>query len=279
MASFESVCKRFGNLLGGVKENIFFLHIPKCGGTSIRQAIRMNCLSLDIRKDRHYFDLDPGATARVVTMTEGTHYPHDASSDYPIMKLRENLLLYSMSQKRTRYISGHFTFSEIAYQKFSGDFSFLTLLRDPVKRWISTYFYNRYKDSDHFKVDLEIEQYLDSDFGRSQGAEYVKFIGGHQASEDYSSAEAVERAKRNLHKFDIVGILEDMDDFKDQFRKRFHAPLNVPTINRNPKPEAHQKAVITPAVEKRIHEICEPDREVYRYARDNFIRRANRGPS
>lgn len=276
MASFESVCKRFGNLLGGVKENIFFLHIPKCGGTSIRRAIRLNCISLDIRKDRHFFDLDPGASARVVNMTEGTNYPHDSSSDYPIMKLRESLLLYSMSQKRMKYIAGHFTFSEIAYQRFSTDFSFVTLLRDPVKRWISTYFYNRYKDSDHFKVDMEIEAYLESDFGRSQGAEYVKFIGGHQDAGDYMSAEAIQRAKDNLHKFAVVGILEDMEDFKDQFSRRFHVPLNIPTINRNPKSEAHQKAIITAAVEERIREICAPDLEVYQYALDNFIRRENR---
>lgn len=272
MASLMTLCKRFDNLFRGpLGENIFFLHVPKCGGTSIRHAIRTNYLTPDIRKDRGLIGLDPAASAKVVRLIDSTDYPHDSSSDYPIMKLRENILLYFMSQKETRYVAGHFTFSDIAYDSFSEKFAFVTLLRDPVKRWISTYFYNRYKESDHFKVDMDIDEYIDSDFGKAQGFTYVKFIGGHSASEDYTSEQAVERTKRNLHKFAIVGLLENMEDFRNKFRKRFNVDLNVGLKNQNPKSELSQKSIITQELEKKIREICRPDIEIYRYAVENFI--------
>jgi hypothetical protein len=176
-----------------------------------------------------------------------------------------------MGKKNINYISGHFAFSDLAYEKFSNKFAFVTLIRDPVKRWISTYFYNRYKSSEHFKIDLDIEEYIESVFGKSQGCEYVKFLGGPRSSGNYSSEEAIERTKKNLHKFALIGTVEHLEDFKGRFSERFKSELNIDVKNRNPKPESIQKSVINSTLEQRIKEICRPDYEIYQYVVENFV--------
>jgi hypothetical protein len=140
-------------------------------------------------------------------------------------------------------------------------------MRDPVKRWISSYFFNRYKSDDHMKVKDEIEVYLESHFGISQGYELVKFLGGANKAGDYTSMDAIERAKKNLNQFKVIGFLENLDEFAQKFEDQFQVKLQIAKKNKSPASKEHQKAAITPELEEKITEVCKPDIEVYKYAR------------
>lgn len=238
------------------KENIFFLHIPKCGGTSIKRAIERNYPSGD-----RVAMLDPVASSNAAKLF-----------DYPTLKFRENLLLYFMRINNMKYISGHYCFSEIAFREFHDKFVFITVLREPVSRWISLYFYNKYKKSNHFKTQADFAEYLQSELGHSVGHTYVKFLCGVDNSIDYTSRQAIERAKKNLDKFDIVGCLEYQEDFIKQFERRFGARLALKRENQSPVAESFKSSVITEEVEEKIRLICEPDIEVYQYAIDKFVK-------
>lgn len=207
-------------------------------------------------------------------MMDHTNYPHNTSNDYPILKFREELLLYFLSQKDTKYISGHFCFSEVAHHEYCNKFAFITVLRDPVERWISLYFFNRFKKDDHCKIEMNLETYIDSAFARSQGHEYVKFLGGADEYGDYTSQTAIDKAIRNLHKFAVVGTLEHLDNFVENFETRFRVRLEIERKNKNPKSASYKKSIITNQMEQRIRAICQPDITIYQYALENFIKPA-----
>ena len=98
---------------------------------------------------------------------------------YHVFKIREELLLYFMNQ-RFSCISGHVCFSERAYHNFHDTYKFVTILRDPVQRWISHYFYNAYKTHSNLgKIESDdIATFLESDRARSWGHHYVQMLGG-----------------------------------------------------------------------------------------------------
>ena len=263
--------KRISNtFINTNSENIFFLHIPKCGGVSIHQAIKDTYLSLDFRKDRDLFVLNAPTTTDVVRDTDGVNYPYDTDNDFPILKFREQVLLYHMAQPNTRFISGHFVFSGIAYEKYSQEFSFVTTLRDPVKRWISSYFFNRYKSDNHMKIEDEIEDRLETHFGVSQGFQLVKFLGGARSDGDYTSQEAINRAKENLNKFKLIGFLDNLEKFSKDFHDLFKVKIIVEKKNQNPIPNDIQSSILTPEILERITGVCEPDIQVYEFALDEF---------
>jgi sulfotransferase famil protein len=273
MLPLRSLITRTHNLFQGVpKENIFFLHLPKCAGTSISHAIKACYQTLDLKANSSLLSISAKASSDVVKMIDQTDYPHDITDDSPILAVREHLLLYFMSLDTTKYISGHFTFSDVAYREFHSKYAFITVLRDPVNRWISSYFFNRYKSNDHRKIEEDITTHLQSKFGQSQGYEYVKFIGGADRTGNYTSRSAIDRAKNNLHKFDIIGFLEHQDVFLKQFQHRFGKKLKIEKKNQNPVLKTQRESVISDEIKAKIKECCKPDCEVYQYALDKFLK-------
>lgn len=269
----ESVIARSNNLLrGSLKENIFFLHVHKCAGTSINQAVKSCYLTFNIKEDRNLAHLEsiPSFKAAKISVNQAD-FPSDAQDDYQVLRFREELLLYYFCQEHIKYVAGHFSFSAAAHQSFSDKYVFITVLREPVARLISTYFFNRYKSWNHRKIEVDIKEYLKSELGQAQGSEYVKFLGGANPNEEYTSEHAVNRAKQNLHKFSIVGCLEYQQDFIDKFEKRFGRRLKIGVSNRSPEPRIDRSSIITEELIEEMKEICKPDIKVYQYAIKNFI--------
>ncbi|MBI5739851.1 MAG: sulfotransferase family 2 domain-containing protein [Nitrospirae bacterium] len=257
-------------IYGCLREKIFFLHIPKCGGTSIARAIRSRYHTPSANNSDGLVRLSSGASAGAANLVRGLNFPHDFSDDKHIQELREGLLLYFMSQQGVKFISGHFAFSDAGYRRFGDTYKFITVLRDPVKRFRSLYFFNKYKTDEHCKMNVDLAGFLNSQFGRSQGHEYVKFLGGVNEARDYTSPESIGRARENLGKFAVVGFLESLDVFAERFERCFGVRLKIGNKNRNPVNEADRASIITEEEEAGIREICRPDLEIYQYALERF---------
>lgn len=241
---------------------IFFLHIPKCGGTSVHRAL------LSIYAQRNYYrflswkrnapttyHLDPESSlnaSRLCNMELGNY--------------REKLLLYFMSMNRAMYINGHYNFSEIAYKEFGHEWRFITILRHPVSRWFSHYFFNRYKEHDHFKMNEDLSSFVDSIPGQSMGHFYVYYLTGEGVGESKISDEAVAKAIENLKKFTVVGCLERLDVFVQQLEQLNNIKFNIGTTNINPLDKSKQREQISDEIMEKVEKICQPDMKIYEFA-------------
>jgi hypothetical protein len=90
---------------------------------------------------------------------------------------------------------------------------------------------------------------------------------------DYASREAIDHAKKNLHKFDVVGLLEHLDTFRACYETRFGVSLRVAKTNESPMPTSFRDSIMTTERKERVRELCAPDREIYQYAIEHFLSR------
>lgn len=150
--------------------------------------------------------------------------------------------------------------------EFGGEWHFITVLRHPVSKWFSQYFFNRNKISDHFKIEADLESCVESEEGIALGSDYVRKLTQGFHGTEAASKEAVTQAIENLKKFALVGVLERLDVFARDFRRLFGAKLFLEKKNRNPVSRKKQRQETTEEIRKRVEEICQPDMEVYQWA-------------
>ncbi len=231
-------------------ERVFFLHLPKCGGTSVDVAMR-NAYRGAAHATVH---LDPHAADRAAAIAGERERPY-----------RRRLLLYYMAEERNRYISGHFPYSEQARQAFGDEWHYITVLREPVSRWLSNYFYNKYKtSSDFYRITAPIEEFIASERARSYGSNYVQNLTDDTATMD--SDGAVEQAIRNLQRFAVVGALERMDTFVSDCDTLLGVDLDVGHHRKNPRTTSEQREEITEGALEQVRELCIPNTRVYNAA-------------
>ncbi len=242
------------------KTKVFFIHIPKSGGTSIDKAIAKHY--------RHsYSRIEDSPSHQTAKMLYGIDIEKGESSR--LLQLREQLVIYEMF-KEIQYISGHVSYNTQTWEKFHQQYVYITCLRHPVKRYISNYFYNAFKESDHFKIKEDLPTFLTTPRGQEGGFEYIRYFGGisDRVDYDYTTSAAIKRAKDNLDKLAIIGFLENLEDFSLKFRHYTGTKLKISHRRKNPvsNPDIDRETM------KKINKICAPDLELFEYAKKKFGR-------
>lgn len=235
-----------------IPPKVVFFHIPKCGGSSLANALS-RCFP-----SKKCFNVKPLKTRKFGAIIwedfenqEG--YNKEAFYQYYTFKFREYILLYALACGYD-FITGHILFSEHAYTHFKQHgYVFLTMVRDPVQRLISQY---RFSAMDNCSFD----EYLDSESVKQQGNILVRYFSGHPDKEKWAGDAELIQAIENIDKFDMIAILEYLDLFKIQVQERFKLTLTIPHLNQNTRPAF----AITNNQKTKIVNLCEPDIILYR---------------
>jgi hypothetical protein len=226
--------------------------MPKCGGTSIRKAL------FNVYKPWSLEGVAITLKLNEMATREAEHLagPH---SRY----IRTDLLNYHLSMKNLKCIIGHYRFSRETFERFKNDWHFITILRNPVERWYSHYFYARNIDS-IYNIDMELNEFVETEKALYMGSSFIGVVTGETSLDKQRSQEYIEEAISILSKFTIVGFLENLNQFCKDFKTKFNKNLNIPHLNVTPSEKRKGWHNIPDVIHEKVLEICRPNIEIYK---------------
>lgn len=235
-----------------------FLHLPKCGGTSLAEAMYAT-----IPASQRIGVIDALSTRRAAAMLQFDRDDprlchEDLDQGQMVFDLREAMLLQHMAWD-TMLIHGHVLWSDRAQKVFGRSYKVVTLMRDPVARTLSNF-----RMSQRTGVtDGGLQAYLDGPAARRQARVYLRYLSGQNDIADGDLDAAVDLAKSRLEDCALIGFLEDLGDFQRRYRQLFGVHLRIGRLNAAPK----QDKLYNPDLLDRIKTLCAPDIEIHEHAR------------
>lgn len=234
-------------------QKVVFIHLPKCGGTSIDVAFRRAIAPQGFGA----VALDPQASRRAA-----------AAKGEDLLDFRERWLLYQVARGRASFITGHAPWSP-ALAAVQGDYRLVTLLREPRAQLLSEFFFNRDKEKvGHFSIarGTPLKEFLVSPLARDIGSKYVQYFTDPALRATPTEPAAAEAAARNLASVDVVGTLEHLDRWVDAVAALTGRRLAVGRENTSPTARAQRDAEIDDDALALADEACRPNRTVYERA-------------
>ena len=232
-------------------QKILHFHIPKTGGTTIR----------------HYLIAQLGEKS--VTPCVFDSRLSDALARWHDMPA----------------ISGHFALHQ--GDRLPADRYSMTVMRDPIDRFLSQYFFNRSDHADRLRNPkvhaLDLDAYLENlSPGELEGLscqlEMIYPLGTSVRTE-LSPNEKLEASIRGLESFDIVGLQDELEDFASMLDAKFSWPAATLDFKNVTSQRIHVSALtkdqyckLKRSLEGEF-ELYERAKERFRQLRRDFIRR------
>lgn len=245
--------------MGGLTKNCCFMHPPKSAGKSLQNALSACC-----PLNKSVAIINPKATRQAAAIYSGSDEKEirgEMPVSGPLFDFREHLLLYYCA-RGFPLVAGHFLFSERAYHAYKGTYVFVSLVRDPVARLVSNYV----SDSSRKITTLDFDEYLQSDLAWGHSSVLVRYFSGTSPISKEDAPNYLGSAKANMDKFDIVGIVEEIDTFIGALSEMLGVRISLPHDNKTVSP----KPTVSDAALKRVKDLCSVDREIYTYAQEKF---------
>lgn len=237
------------------------MHIPKCGGTSLTVALRRVCPLY-----RQFATVDADASRLAAAVAAG-HSPsttlihEDGPRCAELFAFRRSLVVYYMARDMA-LINGHFLFDRAAFSAFLGEYKFVTILRDPLRRVLSNYGDARVANY----VTCSFGEYLESDVAWRHANVFTRYFGESAQFPEEESRERVRLAKDNMKYFAIVGFIDRLDDFRNKFSSLFGRRISIGHYRR----ARIEKPTLTQQNQRRLEDLCAADLELYEFARERF---------
>jgi len=226
---------------------LIFLHIPKTAGTTLTTV-----LARQYPQDKTLSIFDE---------------PLDAPS---LQQLPEH------QREKLQYVRGHVRFG--LHEFLPQPSTYITFLRDPIDRIISTYYFT-FRTPSHPLYELFLSQKIGLGDFVSSGIRVmtengqVRLLAGKAGVETpfgQCNAELLDIAKHNIQdKFSLVGLSGRFDESLILLKRQF-GWRNVAYISRNVTANRPQKADVSEQDLALIQEYNQLDLELYRYIQEQF---------
>jgi hypothetical protein len=234
----------------GARPLLLFLHIPKTAGSTLRHIIERQ-------------------------------YPPDAILIQHQPTIHQVLQALPQGRvDRLHVVMGHLWFG--AHALLPRPATYLTVLRDPIDRIISHYYFVQ-RDPEHYLHQIvqgmSLEEYVTSGCSTEIYNDQTRLLVGAPIETGQPSAEILAVAKQNLDRhFAVVGLTEEFDRSLILMKRCFgwRSPFYIKrNVTRHPT-----KAKISPATLQVIEQHNQLDQALYRYAQARFREQVEtQGPS
>ena len=231
-------------------KDIYFLHIRKTGGTSLLKTIKRSPLA-----------------SRVIHIKGFQTYFYDSlfkpqeSQESSIIQTHSYYGIHSMNWKHL-----------LNSQKYT----YITLLRDPIERAISYYFYVKRDRPERYENGLykTAKKYNIEDFYRLPKMDngQTRILSG-LPSKYFESCHPwlLKQAQKNLtNGFTAIGITERFAETLELIKQTFDWPLKNQAIRAKHNKNKPKRESLSPQVIQALRETHQLDLELYQFAQELF---------
>ncbi|MBX9974020.1 sulfotransferase family 2 domain-containing protein [Cytobacillus firmus] len=225
------------NVIPAEDRILIFMHIPKTGGMTLKRIIKRQYPDINILKD----------------ITDGK------TSEFKKI----------VSEKEIQFVFGHLSFG--LHMHTSKPCTYVTMMREPIDRVISMYYYVIGK-KDHplhgIVKDLLIEEFIDHpDLKVHTNNMQTKRVLGKNSL----SPSDLEQAKQNLQEhFSVIGITEMFDDSVALMKQKFNWN-DISYVRKNQTKKRLSKEEIDPIIINKIKANNELDIQLYNWAKNRLV--------
>ena len=261
-----------------------FVHVPKSGGISIDLAMREQLA----KPGEARFSREGAIEMSLATFGQGINNLDSIAqfSDHHAQQLN-GLLAYHLAQN-WQYISGHVSTNQHIIKSFAQQYHFITVLREPVSRFISNYIYNKLTNSlpimapNNLNSDnliAEVDHILAHRRGWQMANVMSMCITGRFAKDVADAQKIQSEFADNLAAYKVVGFLDNLDSFSKQIKQLSNKQINIGNHNTTDsfldEKKQHVKSTLQnyfnePNVKAQLEHLCRFDIENYQRAKEKY---------